>query len=135
MPILFICGDSEGQDELVGRQLMYHSIQDKAHICHYCGISYDNTNNPYMRASETMARAIENYISTKNHSKLKMIGYLLIDRNALHQVEFCDNVHGLNGSLPANLLHTWELGMYQYVIQGLLVSKKACVRPIEKKKQ
>jgi hypothetical protein len=88
MPILFICGDSEGQDELVGRQLMYHSIQDKAHICRYCGISYDNTNNPYMRASETMARAIKNYISTKNHSKLKMIGYLLIDRNALHQVEF-----------------------------------------------
>jgi hypothetical protein len=45
--------------------------------------------------------------------------------NALHKLKFCDTVHDLNGSLPADLLHTYQLGIYIYAVEGLFGKKKA----------
>jgi hypothetical protein len=45
VPILFICGDSEGQYKLVGRQMIYSSGSGTftGHICRYCDVPYDKT--------------------------------------------------------------------------------------------
>lgn len=125
IPILFICGDSEGQDKLVGRRLVYSNITGAKHICRYCSVPFDKTDDPTIRAPKTMAASIQKYISKKRHGRLSEMGYLLLDNNALHNLKFCDDVHGLNGSLPADLLHTWQLGLYIYISEGLFGSKQA----------
>jgi hypothetical protein len=48
-----------------------------------------------------------------------------IEKNALHQLQFCDRTYGLNGSVSANMLHTFQLGIYIYVLEGLFGEKKA----------
>ena len=49
IPILFISGDSEGQDKLVGRRLVYSNLKGTAHICRYCNIPYDKTEDPNLK--------------------------------------------------------------------------------------
>jgi Plavaka transposase len=48
IPILFICGDSEGQDKLVGRRMIYSSGSGtfNGNICQHCDVPYDETDNP-----------------------------------------------------------------------------------------
>lgn len=55
------------------------------------------------------------------------MGYLNINKNALHDLKYCDTTYGLNGSLPADLLHTFQLGIYIYAVDGLFGEKKASV--------
>ena len=63
------------------------------------------------------------------------MGYLNFEKNALHQLQFCDRTHGLNGSVPADMLHTFQLGIYIYVLEGLFGEKKASVVAQKKRKR
>jgi hypothetical protein len=63
------------------------------------------------------------------------MGYLNIDENALHKLQYCDRTHGLNGSVPADMLHTFQLGIYIYVLEGLFGEKKASVVAKKKRKR
>jgi hypothetical protein len=49
IPILFICGDSEGQDNLVGGRMIYSSRSGtfNGHICWYCDVPYEEKDNPF----------------------------------------------------------------------------------------
>jgi hypothetical protein len=49
IPILFICGDSEGQDKLVDRSMIYSSGSGtfSVHICWYCDVPHDSTDYPF----------------------------------------------------------------------------------------
>ncbi len=124
IPILFICGDSEGQDKLVGRRLTYHSIGEGMHICRYCNVPYTETDNPHFKSKLTKASKIAKYIQEHKAEKLNAIGYCPIDKNALHQLSFCDDEYGLNGSLPADLLHTFQLGILIYVVDAFFALKR-----------
>jgi hypothetical protein len=53
----------------------------------------------------------------------------------LHQLQFCDRTHGSNGSVPADMLHTFQLGIYIYVLEGLFGEKKASVVAQKKSKR
>jgi hypothetical protein len=55
------------------------------------------------------------------------MGYLNIDENALHKLQYCDRTFGLNGSVPTDMLHMFQLGIYIYVSEGLFGEKKASV--------
>ena len=55
------------------------------------------------------------------------MGYLNIEKNALYQLQFCDRTYGLNGSVPADMSHTFQLGIYIYVLEGLFGEKKASI--------
>ena len=127
IPILFICGDSEGQDKLVGRRLVYSNLKGAKHICRYCSVPYEKTEDPHTKATKTMASTIEQYLLKKKFKKLNDMGYLLLDYNALHKLQFCDDINGITGSLPADLLHTWQLGLYIYISEGLFGSKQASI--------
>jgi hypothetical protein len=125
IPVLFITGDSEGQDKLVGRRLQYSNLSSKAHICRYCNVLYHQTNDPFFKpGKQTKASKIKEYLDKQNPI-LNEIGYLNIKRNAFHNLKFCDTDHGLNGSVPADLLHTFQLGIYIYAIDGLFGQKKS----------
>jgi hypothetical protein len=118
IPILFVTGDSEGQDKLVGRSLQYSNLRGTKLICRYCNVTYDNTDNPYAKATPTKSSTIASYLQNPNkQKKLADIGYLNVGgRNVFHNLKFCDTELGLNGSVPADLLHTFQLiGIYNYM--------------------
>jgi hypothetical protein len=135
IPILFICGDSEGQDKLVGRRLQYHNLVAGRHICRYCNVPYEKSDDPFFSGSHTKSNTIKKYIAKSNKKKLTEIGYLKLDENALHELTFCDTVHGINGSVPADLLHTYQLGILIYVVDGLFAQKKASTIAVKNKKR
>jgi hypothetical protein len=129
IPILFICGDSEGQDKLVGRRMIYSSgsCTFNEHSCQYCDVPYEETDDPFysgrlMKASETAK-----LLAQQSTQEISGMGYLNIEKNALHQLQFCDRTYGLNGSVPANMLHTFQLGIYIYILEGLFGKKKVSV--------
>ena len=127
IPILFVTGDSEGQDKLVGRRLVYSNLRQSAHICRYCNVSFEDTDNPKFKGSLTRSSQIQKLISEKNYDKLDSIGYLKLVKNAMHDLEYCDPEHGINGSLPADILHTYQLGICIYTLDGLFSQKKTSV--------
>jgi Plavaka transposase len=124
IPILFVCGDSVGQDQLVGRQMKYHSLTENAHLCRYCDVPYKDSDNPFFEPTLTKASKIAHYIQKGDVSKLNEIGYYSIDKNALHGLSFCDTEYGLNGSLPADILHTYQLGILLYVVEAFFALKR-----------
>ena len=128
IPILFVTGDSEGQDKLVGRKNQYIGINEGAHICRYCDIQYDLIDQPLvlttMTPIPTKASMIEQYLKDDNKEMLNALGYTHINSNVFHDIKFCDVVHGVNGSVPADLLHTVQHGIYLYLLDGLIGQKK-----------
>ena len=128
IPILFITGDSLGQDNLVGRRLQYSKIKDQVHICRYCDTPIRKIDDPlYGNRILTKASKIESYLVEKKLKKLEKIGYLNIKSNVFHKLQFCDTIYGVNGSVPADLLHTFQHGIYLYALDGLCSQKKTSV--------
>jgi hypothetical protein len=60
IPILFLCVDSEGQDKLVGRRMIYSSGSGTftGHICRYCDVPYNEKDNPFYEGKLTKASEI-----------------------------------------------------------------------------
>ena len=137
IPILFICGDSEGQDKLVGRRMIYSSGSGtfNGHICRYCNVPYNETDNPFYKHKLTKASKIANLLFQRKTQEISGMGYLNIDENALHKLQYCDRTYGLNGSVPADMLHTFQLGIYIYVLEVLFEEKKASVVAKKKRKR
>ncbi|NJO65564.1 MAG: hypothetical protein HC836_47990 [Richelia sp. RM2_1_2] len=151
IPILFITGDAEGLDKIVGRRLQYSKFSDekiksvqnqKQHICRYCDVKFGNLDNPYYESIPfskdekknlqfdknkgfcTKASKIKKYLDEGKDRKLGEMGYLNVKKNVFHELKFCDSKHGVNGSVPADLLHTFQLGIYSYAIESLFQQKK-----------
>ena len=80
IPVLFICGDSEGQDKLVGRRIRYHSLGGEQQICRYCDVPYDQTDNPEYKSRPTKQRKIETWLRQNNTDALHNIGYMNIKK-------------------------------------------------------
>ncbi|MGL4757811.1 MAG: hypothetical protein ACRCXZ_00605, partial [Patescibacteria group bacterium] len=118
IPVLFITGDSEGQDKIVGRRLVYSNLRNAAHICRYCNVPYHKTDEPLFKSSFTKSSKIQKLVSDKNYNHLDSIGYLKLDKNAFNESEFCDKEIGVNGSVPADILHTFQLGICIYTTDG-----------------
>jgi hypothetical protein len=109
VPILFICCDLKGQDKLVGRRMIYNSGSGSftGHICRYCDVPYDKTNNLSDKSKLTKASEIANLLAQQRTQEISGMGYLNIEKNALHRFQFCYRTYGLNGSVPADMLHTF----------------------------
>ena len=135
VPILFVTGDSEGQDKLVGRIANYSSNKDTARVCRYCDIPANVMDDPLLllkkRFNRTQACVIETLLRHNNEFELKRKGYRVITENVLHQLQFCDRSLGVNGSVPADLLHTLQHGLYLYMFEELLNSKQLKLLPDE----
>jgi hypothetical protein len=94
---------------------------------------YDKTDNPFYCSKLTKASNIAKLLVQRGTQEISGMGYLNIDENALHKIQYCDRTYGLNGSVPADILHTFQLGIYIYVLEGLFGEKKASV--VAKKKE
>jgi hypothetical protein len=96
LPILCICGDSEVQDKLVGRRMIYSSGSGtfNGHICRYCDVPYEATYNPFYDGKLTKSSDIARFLAQQRTQMISGMGYLNIEKNALHQLQFCDRTHG-----------------------------------------
>jgi hypothetical protein len=75
-------------------------------------VPYDRTDDPFYSGILTKASDIAKLLVTRKTKFISGMGYLNIEKNALHQLQFCDRTCGLNGSVPADMLHTFQLGIY-----------------------
>ena len=127
IPILFVTGDSEGQDRIVGRKVQYNLINDGSHICRYCNVPYNELDNPLFldQYNQQFTRASElEFLLRTDTETLTNLGYADIGENVFHTLQYCDLKHGINGSVPADLLHTLQHGIYLYIFECLLASKQ-----------
>ena len=108
-PLMFVSGDTEGHDKLVGKYLS-RSIK-VARLCRYCECPTTKTSNPYAEYNWTKASDIQVMVHSKNMVGLQAIAYHCIP-NAFRNVQFCDPIFGINGATPAELLHTWQKGLF-----------------------
>jgi hypothetical protein len=103
------------------------------HIFWYCDMPYGSADNPFYDGKLTKSSDISRLWAMRRTQMISGIGYLNIEMNVLHQLQFCDRSHGLNESVPANMLHTFQLDIYIYVLEGLFGKKKASV--VKKRKR
>jgi hypothetical protein len=90
-------------------------------------VPYEETDDPFYRGRLTKASEIAKLLAQQRTQEISGMGYLNIEKNALHQLQFCDRTYGLNGSVPVDMLHTFQLGIYIYVLEGLFGEKKLSV--------
>jgi hypothetical protein len=137
IPILFICGDSEGQHKLVGRRMINSSGSGtfNGHIWRYCDVPYEATDNPFYDGKLTKASDIARFLAQQRIQMISGMGYLNVEKNALHQLQFCDRTHGLNRSGCASphvaQISTW----YLYICFGRTLWQEESQRCCSEKKK
>jgi hypothetical protein len=91
--------------------------------------------NLFYRSKLTKASNIAKLLVQRRTREISGMGYLNIDENSLHKLQYCDRTYGLNGSVPADILHTFQLGIYIYVMEGLFGERKPVLLPRKKGKE
>jgi hypothetical protein len=125
LPILFIIGDTEGHDKLVGK---YNARTSRvARLCRYCDCSYDDTDNPHKVFRYTKQSQIQRLVRKKDEAGLKEISYRMVE-NAWHRMVFCDPVRGIHGACPAEDMHVNRTGNQLRLIDGILACKRSLKR-------
>jgi hypothetical protein len=119
-PILFIIGDCEGHNKLASR---YTSSNRVKRLCRYCNCSFDNTDDPFVKFTYTNHNQMFQIMHTGNASELQNLSIHCVD-NAFEHLKYCDSDRGLFGSLCADVLHTIQLGLYDYFLEMIFLSKE-----------
>jgi hypothetical protein len=125
IPILFVCGDTEGHDKMCGK---YLSRGEKIkRLCRYCdsptgkmdgSVSIKDAKYKHTRASD-----IAKLVKDGKHEELKGISYHCIT-NAFTENTFMDLKRGINGAAPAELLHVMQHGLHLYYLEALFGAKR-----------
>ena len=121
VPILFIIGDTDGHDKLVGK--FANRTNKVSRICRYCDCPFNETDDPFYSFKLNKKKDIEKLLSNNKAVELKDMSFHCIP-NAWSDLLFCDNLHGIYGATPAELMHCLQKGLYEYVVKGLFSVKK-----------
>ena len=123
IPVLHILGDTLGHDDLCCHLTNGHVN----YLCRYCDcprigcgipVSWQNSGFKYTKQSQ-----IERLFENQDEEYMKHISYRPV-KNAFWGIIFCDHVRGLHGSLPGELLHVFQHGLFQYLRDAIIKSKK-----------
>ena len=121
LAVLFIIGDTDGQDKIIAR---YTARTGVASLCRYCSTPFDETDNPEYKFQyykhNTMMKAIEK-------SDAASLRQLCMHKvcNAWKDIRFCDPSRGLYGAVCADILHCLQHGLFMYAHQALFDHKTA----------
>ena len=63
------------------------------------------------------------------NKKFKKKKNLLYIYNATHSLEFCDNIRGIHGACPAEVLHVLQHGIFNYAVNQFMDLKKMLKNP------
>jgi hypothetical protein len=119
--VLFIIGDTDGQDKLSGRYTSRNGIKKP---CRYCDTSYENTDDPEIYFNYNQHSLVNKTIESTTLEQLQSLSVHGID-NAWKDVLFCDSDRGLYGALCADILHCLHHGLFNYALQALFDRKAA----------
>ena len=141
-PALFVIGDTEGHDKMVGK--FNCRTGNVKCLCRICDIQLDDTDNPMMPFCFTTAADIAAKVEASDSEGLRLMSYHCI-LNAFRNLIFCDPERGINGAVPGELLHVWQLGLFLRFLASLFGQKRArqtasrkrspSVKVLEKKQQ
>ena len=110
--IHFIAGDTKGHNDLVGH---YNGGKPK-YIYRDCYCEMEQLSNPWPKCKlvtiDDIMRASQTPDGLANLSKKKI-------QNAFEGVPLSDNVHGLLGIVPAEMLHISGTGLLKYLFKSL----------------
>ena len=120
-PLMFVSGDTEGHDKLVGKYLS-RGI-NVARLCRYCNTPTLQTCNPGFKFVLTKASDIEKLVLKEDKCGLQARSYHCLT-NGFRHVQFCDPVYGINGATPAELLHTWQKGLFTRFLTAFFGQKR-----------
>jgi hypothetical protein len=128
LPVLFIIGDTEGHDKLCGRMTSRGKIE---HLCRYCNVERDETDNPFCEFQYTKMRHVKDLIQKGDCDKLKKDLSMYLIKNAWHDIQFCDSKRGIHGATCGELLHCLQQGIFEYALIQLFDLKKESKRKIQ----
>jgi hypothetical protein len=130
IPTLFIIGDTDGHDKLVGKFATRNANVKR--LCRYCDCPFHETDNPFYRHTLTKADFIAKKIRDGKSEDLQNMSMHCV-RNAWVDVQFCDVQRGIFGATPAESMHCLQQGLYQYIITRLFEQKKVLKKKRKKK--
>jgi Plavaka transposase len=130
-PVLFIIGDTDGHDKLVGK---YANRTNKVkRLCRYCDCPFDQTDDPYYKFTLNKRRDIFKLIAENKVKDLNDMSFHCI-KNAWSDISFCDNKLGIYGAAPAEIMHCLQKGLYEYLVTALFSQKQIKKQKGEKRK-
>jgi hypothetical protein len=121
VPILFIIGDTDGHDKLVGK--FGNRTNKVKRICRYCDCPYDSTDDPFYIYKLNKKKEIIQLIKDNKREDLRAMSFHCVP-NAWSELQFCDNMHGIYGATPAELMHCLQKGLYEYIVNALFSQKQ-----------
>ena len=130
MPVMWLLGDTEGQDKLCGR---WSNRTHAKHLCRYCNIPREKTDDPFAKSKYIKQNAIMKLLKSKKNEKLKEMAYYPGLNNFLHNLQFCETDRGIHGATPFEIVHTIQLGWHIYLLNAFFRQKK-CMRMTNKMK-
>ena len=120
IPVLFIIGDTDGQDKICGRYTSRSNIQS---LCRCCTIPFDATDDPEYTIKYRKHEALMKIVARGDPQQLKKHSMHYI-KNAWRDVKFCDSTRGLFGALCGDLMHCLQHGLFMYLVTMLFDQKK-----------
>ena len=121
IPLLYVIGDTEGHDKLCGRKVDRASGTSRQ--CRSCDVEHHECDKPTAKVNLTKCADIRKMKARKEYHKLRDHCYKDIEL-AFDHVDFCDNIRGIHGATPADILHTIQLGLEEKIIVRTLNMKK-----------
>jgi hypothetical protein len=83
-------------------------------LCWYCLCPTQETDNVTAKFPPKTVGMIRKLVNKNDRAALKALSQHPID-NACHQIRFgLQNIHGVNGSCPFEMLHALSLGIFRY---------------------
>ena len=67
-PVMFIIGDTDGHDKLIGK---YGNRNNTARLCRYCNCPFDETDNPWFSFKPVSQKTVQNLIAKNDKKNLK----------------------------------------------------------------
>jgi hypothetical protein len=120
IPTLFIIGDTDGHDKIVGKFGTRNANVKR--LCRYCDCPFDQTDNPYYNYVLNKADFFAKKIKEGKIEELRSMAMHCV-RNAWTDIHFCDFQRGIFGATPAEAMHCLQQGLYQYIITQLFEQK------------
>ena len=121
IPVNEIVSDNEGHDKVIARYVDRQGTSNRG-LCRYCSCSFGNLGNPFegIKAKLTSCGPVRNLRNKGDLDSIKKLSGM--DYKPFHDglvdIHFSDPERGLHGCCPAEVLHTFQMGLAERSIMS-----------------
>ena len=129
IPVNCFRGDNEGNDKLCCRKGGGKGKKETGgRLCRYCNVLFEELGNPLstIRHKGTLCadiRKMRNRLTPKDQDTLSDLGYRPFHDGCV-DIFFSDPVLGLHGCTPAEILHSFQLGLAERTLEAIYGTKR-----------